>query len=68
MTELEEQLAVREAWESPQGRVLQRESLKFLVQLAKQTGVQAEWLRGIGLLMAHLDDTRERLERLKERR
>ena len=64
---LNRELALREAVHSDSGRVLLQAAAAYMVDLSAQKNANPDWIKGIGMLIHHLNETDRRLDRLRGR-
>ncbi|MBR1649421.1 MAG: hypothetical protein IJ689_07500 [Alphaproteobacteria bacterium] len=52
-------LFLREALASREGEIILNECRRFMIELSARLNSDAQWVKGIGMLLKHLDNTEE---------
>ena len=64
---MDELIKLREVLQSPDGRLILDYAKNYMITLANSRNTNAEWLKGIGLLLAKLQEVPEECKRENER-
>lgn len=66
MSKLEDLIRLRDAVASPDGQKILGECRRFMVEVACRSNSNAEWIKGMGLLIGQLDTIEDRCRKLNE--
>lgn len=59
-------IELREFLNSDKGRLLLCYLTDFMIEIASKTNTNAEWIKGMGMLINHLKDVDEKCRKLNE--